>query len=52
MITTESEGQTPLVMAAEFMTENHAILSAICDAYPGAIHVQDNRGRTPLYFSV
>jgi ankyrin repeat protein len=52
MIIAESAGQTPLHIAAELMTGNYSILSVIYNAYPGAIYVQDNRGRTPLHLAL
>ena len=52
MMITKDTHQTPLHIAAEQMTTNVAVLTAIYEAYPGAVHVQDVRGRTPLHLGL
>lgn len=52
MIITNDMHQTPLHIAAEQMTSNIGVLAAIYEAYPGAVHVQDVRGRTPLHLAL
>ena len=52
MIITNDTHQTPLHIAAEQMTSDIAAMTAIYEAYPGAVHAQDIRGRTPLHLAL
>mmetsp|Transcript_9421 Transcript_9421/g.14537 ORF Transcript_9421/g.14537 Transcript_9421/m.14537 type:complete len:1257 (+) Transcript_9421:193-3963(+) len=52
MIATSQLEQLPLHIAAQQLTSNVNVLVSIYGAYPGAIHVQDSRGRTPLHLAV
>lgn len=52
MISTNDTHQLPLHVVADQMTSNLTVLTAVYDAYPGAVHVQDIRGRTPLHLAL
>jgi hypothetical protein len=52
MISTDDTHQLPLHVVADQMTSNLPVLNAVYDAYPGAVHVQDIRGRTPLHLAL
>ena len=52
MIPNHDTGQLPLHIAAEEFMDNHALISSIHSEYPGAICVQDNRGKTPLHHAL
>lgn len=52
MITTEDTHQLPLHIVAEQMASNLPVLTAVYEAYPGAAHVQEIRGRTPLHLAL
>jgi hypothetical protein len=49
MIPTKNSQQLPLHVVAEEMGASFSMLSAVHETYPGAIQVQDARGRTPLH---
>jgi hypothetical protein len=49
MVPCKMRQQLPLHVVAEDMPGNFSLLSTVHDCYPGAIEVQDARGRTPLH---
>ena len=49
MVPAHATNQLPLHVAAEEMVSHTAVLASIHASYPGAVHVQDVRGRTPLH---
>jgi hypothetical protein len=49
MVSTVDTCQLPLHVAAEEWGDHPELILAIYEAYPGAIHVQDARGRMPLH---
>lgn len=52
MVPVADTGQLPLHLAAEEMSADFSLIRTIQESYPGAIHVQDGRGRTPLHLSL
>ena len=49
MVPLKTNQQLPLHVVAEEMAHNYSMLAAVHESYPGAIQVQDSRGRTPLH---
>ncbi|CAB9517374.1 expressed unknown protein [Seminavis robusta] len=49
MVSTFDTCQLPLHIAAEEWGDQAALILAVYESYPGAIHVQDARGRMPLH---
>jgi ankyrin repeat protein len=49
MVPASESGQLPLHLACEELLSDYTIIKAIRECYPGAIHVQDSFGRTPLH---
>jgi hypothetical protein len=49
MVSTVDTCQLPLHVAAEEWGDHPELILAIFESYPGAIHVQDARGRMPLH---
>lgn len=52
MVPLVETGQLPLHIAAEEMSTDYSLIQSIQESYPGAIHVQDGRGRTPLHLAL
>ena len=52
MLPTLDTNQLPLHVAAEEMPSFYAAIESIHSSYPGAVHVQDVRGRTPLHMAL
>jgi hypothetical protein len=52
MVPAAETGQLPLHLAAEEMSADYSLIQTIQESYPGAIHVQDARGRTPLHLAL
>ena len=52
MVALSSTGQLPLHVAAEEFLSDYSVIESIHDSYPGAIQVQDGRGRTPLHVAL
>ena len=52
MVPTLDTNQLPLHVAAEEMPSFYTAIEAIHSAYPGAVVVQDVRGRTPLHMAL
>ena len=49
IVSTLDTCQLPLHIAAEEWSDHSSLLVAIYESYPGAMHVQDARGRMPLH---
>lgn len=52
MVPTTDTNQLPLHVAAEEMPSFYSAIESIHSAYPGAVVVQDVRGRTPLHMAL
>ena len=52
MMAAPETGQLPLHWAAEEMASDYALVATIQQSYPGAIHVPDHCGRTPLHLAL